>query len=193
MRQRFDDLPPLPAGLSSPAEPVGRWYVAAVESCQERKVAAVLSRPDFENDRPGIKYYLPQYQVTGKDAAGKRRTWQRVLFPGYVFFCCRDGEDLFAVTQRAEVLDVLSVHEKAQPTLVAELAALHAALSASGMTVDPYAFAAEGSRCRVRRGALEGTEGTVIRRDGVHKLVLLVTILGTGAMLDIDPDELEAV
>jgi hypothetical protein len=79
-----------------------------------------------------------------------------------------------------------------QPALHCELSALHRAIT-SGMAIDPYPFAAVGSRCRVRGGPLRGVEGTIVRRDGAERMVLEVRMLGRGALVEIGPELLEPI
>jgi hypothetical protein len=75
---------------------------------------------------------------------------------------------------------------------VQELVSLEVAL-ANNSQLDLYPFAAVGRRCRVRTGPLEGIVGTVIVRDDKPRLILQVSMLGTGATLDIEVDLLEPV
>jgi hypothetical protein len=157
----------------------GRWWVAHTRARFEKQFAWDLLRRD-------VPYFLPMVRRSSF-SGGRRRTGMLPLFQSYVFFRGDDSARLAALStdRLCQVIDVAD-----QQTLQRELTSLHRAI-ASGATIDPYPFAAIGSRCRVRAGPLRGVEGTVIRRDGIERLVLEVHMLGRGALVEIGPDLLE--
>ena len=75
---------------------------------------------------------------------------------------------------------------------VAELLQIARVLATDGQ-LDLYPFATVGRRCRIKAGPLLGVVGTVVQRDRRTRFVLGVSILGQGAMLEIDADLLEPV
>ena len=179
-----DNPPMLPAGVASPEALGGTWWVAHTKSRSEKALA-------WDLNRRGVDYFLPMAGRTFV-SGGRWRTVLTPVFPSYVFVCDRPGaahgEARAAVFATNRVANVIAVPQ--QPTLVAELANLHRAI-ASKLTLDPYPFAAVGRRCRVARGPLRGTEGIVVRRDDVIRLVLGITMLGQGVSLEVTADVLE--
>jgi hypothetical protein len=179
---KLSENPPVlyPDGASVQTLP-DRWWVAHTKARFEKQFAWDLARRE-------IPYFLPMIQRTSF-SGGRRRRGLMPLFPSYVFFCGDDSARLAAlVTDRlCQVIEVAD-----QETLKRELTSLHRAI-VSGMTIDPYPFAVVGSRCRVSGGPLRGVEGTIVRRDGIERLLLEVHMLGRGALVEISPDLLERV
>ena len=158
----------------------GTWWVGHTKSRCEKAFANDLAAKE-------IAYFLPMVeQVTF--SGGRKRRGMMPLFAGYVFFA---GDE--QVRYQALLTDRLCgvIAPPVQTQLVKELAALHQVI-ASGATIDPYPFAAVGRRCRVARGAFEGVEGTIVRRENAApRLVLQVSMLGQGASVEIEAGMLE--
>jgi hypothetical protein len=156
-----------------------RWWVAHTKARFEKQFA-------WDLVRRAIPCFLPMIPRT-IFSGGRRRRGMLPLFPSYVFFCGDDSARLSALTtdRLCQVIEVVD-----QQTLRQELAALHRAIT-SGMSIDPYPRAVVGSRCRVSAGPLRGVEGTIVRRDGIDRLVLQVRMLGRGALVEIGPELLE--
>jgi len=159
----------------------GRWWVAHTKSRFEKAFA-------WDLERLGINYFLPMIMRT-RIVAGKKRKVLLPLFPSYVFFC-GDAEARYNALVTDRLCQAIEVHDQAG--LIDELCHLEKAL-ASKADLDPYPFAAIGHRCRVRSGPFLGLEGVVVSRNGVARLVLGISILGQGAVLEIDTDLLEPV
>jgi transcription antitermination factor NusG len=109
------------------------------------------------------------------------------LFPGYVFFC-GDEEDRLKALDTGRIAKMIPVPD--QKGFVAELSSLRRVMDA-GLGVDPYPALATKRRCRVRSGPLQGMEGQVLRRKGKARFIVTISILGQGASVEIDGDELE--
>ncbi|MCE5325744.1 MAG: hypothetical protein LLG01_04965 [Planctomycetaceae bacterium] len=157
----------------------GRWRVAHTKARFEKAFAWDLLRRD-------IAYFLPlltRVRISG----GKKRRVLMPVFPSYVFFCGNDEARVTALTTN-RLCQVIEVVDQRQ--FIAELAAIQKALAGQAQ-LDPYPFAAEGRRCRVKAGPFQGLEGVVASRANVTRLVLQVSILGQGAAMEIDADLLE--
>ena len=157
----------------------GLWWVAHTKPRQEKALARDLLRSS-------IPYFLPMYEARRRS---RGRSWKTVLllFPGYVFFC-GDEEDRLRVLETGRVAKLIPVRDQA--ALVAELSSLRRVMEA-GLGVDPYPELKTKSRCRVRSGPLQGMEGQVLHRKGKAKFIVTISILGQGASVEIDGDELE--
>jgi transcription antitermination factor NusG len=181
---KLSDNPPIlyPPDAADPSALPGPWWVAHTKARFEKAFAADLAQHD-------VGYFLPMIErVTF--SGGRKRRGMAPLFNGYVFFCGPE-QTRYEAMQTNRLAQVLEVRD--QPRFVAEITTLHRVLRA-GLPLDPYPFAEVGRRCRVTRGPLMGTEGTILRRDdGSTRLVLSVTMLGQGAALEIEADLLEAV
>ncbi len=157
----------------------GRWRVAHTKARFEKAFAWDLLRRD-------VRYFLPLLTRV-RISAGKKRRVLMPVFPSYVFFCGDDDARIAALATN-RLCQIIEVADQRQ--LVAELAAIQKALAGQA-ELDPYPFAAQGHRCRVKAGPFQGLEGVVASRANVTRLVLQVSILGQGAAMEIDADLLE--
>jgi len=181
MLKLSENPPVLSPGVESLLELQGRWWVAHTKSRFEKAFA-------WDLHREGIGYFLPLFECV-RTNGGRKRHVMKPLFPGYVFFCGDAGDRYKAMTtdRLCQTIDVLD-----QEKLVAELSAIEKALNAK-VQLDPYPFAVVGQRCRVKSGPFVGMEGIVVQRNCTARLVLGVSVLGQGAVLEIDTDMLEPV
>lgn len=78
-----------------------------------------------------------------------------------------------------------------QERLVKELSSIEAALLSKAV-IDAYPNLPVGSRCRIVSGPMRSTEGVVVQRNCARaRMVIEVTILTQGALVEIDADLLE--
>jgi len=78
-----------------------------------------------------------------------------------------------------------------QKQLIEELASIEAALLSKAV-VDAYPGLAIGSRCRIVSGPMENIEGVIVEKKHTKaRVVIEVTILTQGALVEIDADLLE--
>lgn len=161
-------------------ELTGTWWVAYTKPRFEKAFAwDMLSR--------GIGYFLPMREKI-TFYGGRKRHVMVPLFTSYVFFCGTESDRYTAMTtnrlcQTIEVVD--------QDSLIEELANIEKALLSKAI-IDNYPRLPIGGRCRIISGPMMGTEGVVIeRKDAKARMVLEVTILGQGAVVEIDSDLLE--
>lgn len=158
---------------------VGCWWVAHVKPRQEKALA-------WELLHSGRSYFLPMYDKTLRS---RGRSWnsQVVLFPGYLFLCGQE-EDRLAALQGGRVVRMIDVPDQRQ--LARELAGLVRMLAAD-VPVGPTAKLKKGQRCRITGGPLAELEGVVEQVRGRCRFVLMVSILGQGAAVEIDGDCIE--
>ena len=78
-----------------------------------------------------------------------------------------------------------------QEQLIEELASIESALLSKAV-VDAYPNLPVGNRCRIISGPMKSTEGVVVERKCARaRIVIEVTILTQGALVEIDADLLE--
>jgi transcription antitermination factor NusG len=179
MLKRSENPPMLTPSHATLAELGGCWWVAHTRSRFEKAFAWDLLHH-------GTGYFLPMVTRT-RTSGGRKRHVLTPLFGSYVFFCGSDEDRYWAMTT-GRLCQTIVVSDQAR--FVAELSAIEKALAGKA-TLDPYPFAAVGKRCRITAGPFQGTEGIVIQRDRVTRLVLQVAILGQGAAMEVDADLLE--
>lgn len=166
--------------VESLTELSGTWWIAHTKARFEKVFAwDMLSH--------GIGYFLPLREKV-IFSGGRKRRMMIPLFTSYVFFCGTD-EDRYKAMATNRLCQTIEVFDQKQ--LVQQLARVEKALISKAV-IDHYPHLPVGSRCRITSGPMMGTEGVVIeRKEGKARMVLEVTILGQGALIEIDADILE--
>jgi transcription antitermination factor NusG len=170
----------LAPGVESLTDLHGTWWIAYTRPRFEKAFARDLCSH-------GIGYFLPMYEKT-IFSGGRHRHVMLPLFTSYVFFCGAEQDRYMAMrTNRlCHTLDVVD-----QERLVEELANIEAALLNKAV-VAGYPGLAVGNRCRIMSGPMMGTEGVVVERKYTKaRVVIEVTIMRQGALVEIDADLLE--
>jgi hypothetical protein len=179
--KKSENPPILSPVIGSLAEAAAPWWVAHTRARFEKAFAWDLLRRR-------IAYFLPMIErvtVSG----GRKRRGMAPLFSSYVFFSGGDRERQAALATN-RLCQTIQVADQAR--LVGELTMIEKALRCQA-PLDPYPFAVAGRRCRIAGGPFMGLEGTVVDRTKMARLVLEVSILGRGAVLEIDADLLEPI
>ena len=159
----------------------GHWWVAHTKARFEKALARDLLRH-------GIGYFLPMVERV-RFSGGRKRRVLAPLFTSYLFFCGSEQDRYTAMTtnricQTIEVVD--------QPKLITELTAIESALKGK-VELDLYPHPAVGQRSRITGGPFMGLEGTVVRRGKRARIVLQVSFIRQGAVMEIDADLVEAI
>jgi len=179
---KLSDNPPISTpDVGSITELTGTWWVAHTKARFEKVFAwDMLSH--------GIAYFLPMRQKV-IFSGGRKRTLMMPLFTSYVFIC-GDGEDCYKAMTTNRLCQTIDVAD--QDHFRRELTQIERAL-VSKTVIDQYPQLPVGRRCRVKSGPMMGIEGVVIKRiDRRARMVLEVSMLGQGAVIEIDADLLEA-
>jgi transcription antitermination factor NusG len=160
----------------------GTWWVARTKARFEKVFAwDMLNR--------GIGYFLPMREKV-IFSGGRKRKIMMPLFPLYVFFCGTEQDRYMALAtnrlcQTIEVAD--------QASLIEELAAIEKALLSKAV-IDEYPRLPVGSICRIKSGPMIGIEGVIVERlNEKSRMVLSVSILGQGTLIEIDSDLVEQI
>lgn len=182
MLKLSDNPPVLTPQVQSLTQLYGTWWVAYTKARFEKPFAWDL----FGH---GIGYFLPMRKKI-IFSGGRKRCVMVPLFTSYVFFCGTEDDRYTALTTN-RVCQTIEIAD--QSGLVEELASIEKALLSKAI-IDNYPRLPIGSHCRIISGPMMGIEGVVIKRkDTKARMVLEVTILGQGAVVEIDSDLLEAI
>ncbi|MGB2865982.1 MAG: transcription termination/antitermination NusG family protein [Sedimentisphaerales bacterium] len=160
----------------------GTWWLAYTRPRFEKAFA-------WDMFGHGIGYFLPMREKIIFSGERKRRIMSP-LFTSYVFFCGTESDRYTALTTNrlCHTMEVVD-----QERLIKELARIEKALF-NKLAIDSYPQLPVGSRCRVISGPMLGSEGVIIERvDAKARMILEVTVLGQGVLVEIDADLLEAV
>lgn len=159
------------------------WCAVYTRHQHEKGVAGTLSAKGFE-------VLLPLYNSVRR-WKDRNKVIALPLFPCYVLV-------RGAVTRRLEVLTTPGVHmlltcgERVAIIPEHEIFALRQALGGA-YRVEPHPFLKCGERVRVKRGALEGTEGILVRKKNLCRLILSVEIVSGSIAVEIDAADVEGV
>jgi hypothetical protein len=175
------DLLQMPEGLAEagPGEGLRQWWVLYTRSRQEKSLARDLLQYQ-------IPFYLPLMKTNKVYRKWKVSTYTP-LFSGYVFLFGSDEERGRSLTTN-RLSRILAVRDG--ESLLHDLRQLQL-LIASGAPLTIESRLAPGVRVRVRRGLLEGLEGTILDRRGQTRLLVSVNFLQQGASVEIDDFMLE--
>jgi len=157
------------------------WFVAHTRPRCEKKLVEFCGRE-------GYAATLPCFDSPHK-YRGKTVIFRKPLFPGYVFLeLARAQTD--TVRRNDHVANLLEVFDQA--TFRRQLGDILLALENSvGVRLAPSI--GEGTRVRIKRGALQGIEGLVESRRGVTTVLLRLDFINQAAAVQIEADELELV
>ena len=113
------------------------------------------------------------------------------LFPGYVFV-------QIALRDRLKVIQIPSLVQLVgfggQPTALAEseVAAIRTCLEHK-RRIEPHPVISTGQRVRIVRGALTGVEGILVRKKGLSRLVLCVSLIMRAVAIEVDEIDVEPI
>ena len=175
-----DALPAIPSAAPE-AAPEVRWFVAHVRPRCEKKLAEYCEREKFE-------VCLPCYRSERKYLR-KKVTFQKPLFPGYVFLRIADLQKS-KVAQSDYVANLLKVVD--QELFIQQL---HDILRALETKLDIQLVPQIGVGCRVKikSGPLEGMDGWVEKRHGFSVVMLRLDFIGQAAAVKLDASQLEMI
>jgi transcription antitermination factor NusG len=156
-----------------------RWFAAYTVANHEKTVARQLT------DR-AIPHYLPLYESVRQWKDRKIRL-DLPLFPGYVFV-------QISLRDRLKVIQVPSlirlVGFGGQPVALPEddLAAIRICLDHK-CRIEPHRVLQVGERVRIIRGPLAGTEGILVRKKGVSRVVLSLSLIMRAVAVEVGPSD----
>jgi transcription antitermination factor NusG len=157
------------------------WYVAHVRPRCEKKLVEHGKIYNFSTT-------LPTYSST-KKYRGKVVTFQKPLFPGYVFLQL-NRQTREAAIQSNYVANMLEVPD--QEEFREQLSDILFALDQQvDICVEPTIGV--GTRVAVRSGPLRGQEGWVEERFGMTTVLLRLDFIGQAAAVKVEADTLELI
>lgn len=159
------------------------WWAVYTRHQHEKVVAGMLSAKGFE-------VFLPLYESTRR-WKDRSKVLMLPLFPCYLFLRGEHHRRLQAVTTPG-VHMILCNGEHVATVPEAEIQSIRKTVEGA-FRVEPHPYLKCGERVRVKRGALEGVEGILIRKKNQYRLVLSVGILSQSVGVEIDASDVEHV
>lgn len=160
-----------------------RWYAAYTCANHEKRVAAQLQARSIE-------HLLPLYSSMRR-WKDRRVLVEFPLFPGYVFVrhaLC----DRFRVLQIPSLVRLVGFGGQPHALAEGEIALLRSSLS-STMRFAPHPNLRVGTRVRIVRGPLRGTEGILLRRKNELRVVLSIDVIACCASVEVDSADIERI
>jgi len=154
----------------------------------------VRSRHEFASNcellKKGIKTYLPTIKRLSQ-WRDRKKLVEFPLFPGYLFvhICV---SDYLNVLRTRGVVSLLSSEAGSPITVPEEEINSLKLLLDSGCGINIYPQFKEGTSVFIRKGALRGAAGVVVRKEGQFIFVVNIHILGRSVGVKIYAEDLEA-
>ena len=163
------------------------WYACYTRGRHEKKVASHL-------DARRIETFLPVHRLEVQ-WSDRRKTVDRPLFPSYVFARFRTSElpqvlntrGLVTIIRAGGALAVIPDQEIENVRRFADAITGHRIVPEREALIEP------GDRVRVLTGPLAGIEGAVVVRRGRRRLLVALSTVGEGLMVDLDDACLQAI
>ena len=161
------------------------WYAIHTRSNYEQRVAGELARKGFES-------FLPAYHETHQ-WQDRKKIVAVPLFPGYVFVRFADSQGLrMPVLHTTGVVRILGTGGVIEAVPDEEIDAVQRLLN-SNVRCHAHPFLREGVRVRVKRGALQDLEGTLVRFKNQARLVISVALIAQSVAAEVDIRDVEPV
>jgi transcription antitermination factor NusG len=158
----------------------GRWLVFYTLARREKDLMRKL-------EAASVPFYGPMIRRRLRSPGGRTRDSFVPLFPGYVFSKA-DEEQRRAALATNTVARWIPVGDERM--LVDDLRAIQRLIE-TDQPLTPESRLEAGQPVRVRSGALQGLEGTVIGRRGMERLLVAVRFLNQGASIELEDVDLE--
>jgi transcription antitermination factor NusG len=158
------------------AEP--RWFVCHTKPRCEKKFADLAAREKFA-------HYLPLLRSV-RDYDGRKKTFTKPLFPGYVFVRLEPGRKN-RVYQQDLLVRALLIENEAQFLEQIEDVKV---ICASGLEATVHSLVHKGTHVRVIGGPLNGLEGYVDDPANPRGIVVSVDVLQQGLLVRLPLDQL---
>jgi transcription antitermination factor NusG len=171
-----------------PSRPAGadagcgeRWFAAYTCSNHERRAASHFKMR-------AVDHFLPVYR-SERHWKDRKVRLDLPLFPGYIFV-------RLAADARLRVLEVPGVvrlvgfNGQPYPLPESEIESLRRGVLNDARIV-PHLYLQAGSRVRIVGGPLEGTEGILVRRKNVHRVVLSLDLIARSVAVEVDLANIE--
>ena len=158
-----------------------RWWAVYTKSRQEKSLARQLIGQ-------GVPFYLPLIPRSSL-IGGRRVTSHLPLFGSYLFLFATEEERILALNTK-RISNLIVAPRTAEMTC--DLRNVQTLID-SGTPLTVESRLSPGQRVRVKSGALQGLEGTVLSRRGEDRLLVGVAFLQQGVSILIQDFQVEPI
>lgn len=157
------------------------WFAVRVKSNREKVVADALRGHGYEQLLP-VRRCLQR-------SAGRIRTVEFPLFPGYVFGKF-DKDRRLPILMVPGVLHIVGIGREPMPVDSAEIASIRVIVN-SPFCSEPCSYIKVGERVSVVYGPLTGAQGLIVAIKNQWRLVASLTLLQRSIAVEIDREWVE--
>jgi len=173
-------LPACPLMISCNEE---AWFAVYTCANHEKRVAA-----QFE--ARAVDHFLPVYNSLRR-WRDRRVRLEMPLFPGYIFVRMATNARL-RVLEVPGVVHLVGFNGRPYPLPENEIEGLRAGMMNS-LRIEPHPYLKTGCRVRIVRGPLQGTEGILVRKKNIHRVVLSLNLIARSAAVEVDSADIVRV
>ncbi len=170
---------PFPNAASSSDQ--RQWYAVFTVPKNEKAVEKQLALRQIE-------CFLPTYETVREWKNRQRVRLVLPLFPTYLFVCI-DRRDRGRVLQSPGVLQIVGNSREPIPLPGSEIEFLRSDFCRQ--RTEPYQEFVVGQKVRVRRGVMQGVEGTLVRKNNSLRFVLTLNLINQHAAIEVCAEDLE--
>lgn len=163
----------------------GKWYALQTVPRHEKTVGTQLQMD-------GLDVFIPTFRKESK-WSDRKKLVDLPIFPGYAFLRSADiSLDRKHVFRNRSVVRLLS--SSAGPAEISEdeILAVRRATQ-SGAAIEPVPYLNVGQRVRIKNGALQGLEGSLLKVGRENCLVISVDLIQRSISIRIQGYEIEAI
>jgi len=161
----------------------GKWYALQTVPRHEKTVGIQLQMD-------GLDVFIPTFRKESK-WSDRRKVLDLPIFPGYAFLRSSDiSLDRKHIYRNRSVVRLLSSSAGPAEIPEAEIAAVRR-VTQSGTAVEPVPFLTVGQRVRIKNGALQGLEGSLLKVGRENCLVISVDLIQRSISIRIQGYEIE--
>ena len=176
-------LPPLNSDLVTGDPEQRDWFAAFTAPQSERSVVRHLESYQIES-------FLPTYESNHIWKNRQKKKILHPLFPSYVFIHVTRRERRL-VFRAPGILRLVGGNKGPIGIPSSEMDVLRSAACRSRL--EPFNDVVLGERVRIKCGAMQGVEGTLVRKKNGLRFVLTIALINQHAALEISAQDIEPV
>ena len=159
------------------------WYAVFTFPQHEKAVANHLAMREIES-------FLPTYERVRVWKNRQRKKIVSPLFPTYLFVHIDSG-DRTKILQSPGVIRLVGNGSGSIPLLDSEIEFIRS--SFCERRVEPFSDLPVGTRVRIKRGPMQGVQGTLVRKSDCLRFVITLELINQHAAIQVGADELEPI
>jgi transcription antitermination factor NusG len=157
------------------------WYAIFTYPQHEKSVAKQLAMREVES-------FLPTYETVRVWKNRQRKKIVLPLFPTYLFVRI-DFAQRTRVLQSPGVLQIVGNGKESVALPDAEIEFLRSGLCRE--RIEPYRELVIGTKVRIKSGAMQGVEGTLVRKNENMRFILTLRLINQHAAIQVNAEDLE--